>query len=410
MTQSESVKIIFFLENNSNGGMDAFLSNLINYWPHKKDDICLVCNNDHPGKNNLRQSITKEIEFLPHNIPTAVSEVNRIFFWIPTKLRRFLRPFYKIFLFPRQQREIVLLLKKINGDRLIAINGAYPGGETCRIANLAWEKIGKPPSIHNVHNFAISPRFGFGWYESWIDRKLEKSVKQVVSVSKCCAESMRLRSAFEASEKITYIYNGVATPSDNETTSFDIKNYSKTKNTKICLMLANYEARKGHKFLFESFKLVNNQFSDVSLVICGDGTKVQKKLVKLMLEKIAPELNIHLLDFIPNGRALINQADILLIASQEWESFGLTAAEAMIRGVPVVSTNSGGLAEVIGESGKAGYSIDPSDSISYSNAIIDLLENPSKCILIGDKGRERASKLFSVERMASDYANLVRTT
>ena len=77
------MKIIFFLENNSNGGMDSFLSNLINYWPQEEDSICLICNSDHPGIKNLKDSITRNIEFVEHDIPLLVAEVNRLFFWLP---------------------------------------------------------------------------------------------------------------------------------------------------------------------------------------------------------------------------------------------------------------------------------------------------------------------------------------
>ena len=72
-------------------------------------------------------------------------------------------------------------------------------------------------------------------------------------------------------------------------------------------------------------------------------------------ERLAPDANIHLLGFVPGGPALIEQADLVVISSQAFESFGLTAVEAMIRGVPVVATRVGGLPEVVGEAGEGGY-------------------------------------------------------
>ena len=173
-------------------------------------------------------------------------------------------------------------------------------------------------------------------------------------------------------------------------------------------MLGNYEPRKGHSFLFKSFKKVAEQYSDISLVVCGDGSAEQKNEVKKALDKFAKGLDIHLLDFIPNGRYLINQADILLIASQEWESFGLTAAEAMIRGVPVVSTNSGGLAEVVGKDGDAGFSVDINDAASFSESILRLIKDDKKRASVIAKGYERSRKMFTVERMALEYAEIIR--
>lgn len=402
------MKIIFFLENNSNGGMDSFLSNLINYWPQEEDSICLICNSDHPGIKNLKDSITRNIEFVEHDIPLLVAEVNRLFFWLPFFFRKFIRPFYKILLFPVQLRRLTLLLKQIDGERLISINGAYPGGETCRIVNIAWKKIGKPPSIHNIHNFAIPPRFLFSWYENWVDAQLETSVKKFIAVSKCCSKSLELRPKIRNSKKISYIYNGVCHPDIKKENIFNLRDELKINKSKICLMLGNYEPRKGHSFLFKSFKKVAEQYSDISLVVCGDGSAEQKNEVKKALDKFAKGLDIHLLDFIPNGRYLINQADILLIASQEWESFGLTAAEAMIRGVPVVSTNSGGLAEVVGKDGDAGFSVDINDAASFSESILRLIKDDEKRASVIAKGYERSRKMFTVERMALEYAEIIR--
>ena len=106
---------------------------------------------------------------------------------------------------------------------------------------------------------------------------------------------------------------------------------------------------------------------------------------------------------------MIKQADIILIASQEWESFGLTVAESMIRNIPVVSTNSGGLAEVVGINGHAGFSLEPDDVEGFSNSIIRLLEDPNKRHSIIKEGRLRVDEMFTVERMANEYAKVIHS-
>ena len=115
-----------------------------------------------------------------------------------------------------------------------------------------------------------------------------------------------------------------------------------------------------------------------------------------------------MLDFIPDGKVLINQADVLLVSSQEWESFGWTVIEAMVRGVPVVSTNSGGLAEVIGSSGTAGFCVDPRNIELFAKHVIDLLTDFELRAAIIESGRKRVADLFTVEKMALNYADLVR--
>lgn len=403
------MKIIFFVENNANGGMDSFISNLINFWPNPEDKLSLVCNSNHPGWSNLKSSITVNCEFTAHDIRGVVYVVDYFFKWLPGGIRRVLRPFFKIMLYPYHLRQISSLLSKTNGDKLVSINGAYPGGETCRLANIAWKKLGKGYSFHNIHNFAIPPRFFFGWYENWIDKQLEKSVHSFIGVSHCCSESLRVRPKLSNSKKIVCIYNGVCKPDSSKNMVVNLRESLNIYDSPLCLMLANYEPRKGHTFLFKSFARVTKKYPDAHLVVCGDGSVKAKSKVKKILEKFAPLSKVYLLDFIPGGRELIKQADIILIASQEWESFGLTVAESMIRNIPVVSTNSGGLAEVVGINGHAGFSLEPDDVEGFSNSIIRLLEDPNKRHSIIKEGRLRVDEMFTVERMANEYAKVIHS-
>lgn len=404
------MKILFFVENNHCGGMDSFFANVINHWPHPEDELCLICNEGHPGLPNIQQAAKRECEFIAHDIPLNWEVVDRHFKWLPAIARRLLRPILRIVLFTHQMRRLRRLFREASADRLLVVNGAYPGGESCRLANIAWVHEGGVPGVHNIRNFAIAPRPLFGWYENWVDRKLEASVSAFVGVSRCCAESLRLRPALAESGKIHHIYNGVATPSpgDKDSHPMDLRAETGIGDAPLCLMLATYEPRKGHAFLFRAFREVNARFPEAHLVICGDGAGREKADVEALRRDIAPEANIHLLDFIPGGSKLISQADMLIVASQEWESFGWTVIESMVRGVPVVSTNAGGLAEVVGTNGIAGYSIDPADVEGFAAAIIELVGSDEKRHSIGEAGRARAAEMFTVERMAREYAQFIR--
>lgn len=64
----------------------------------------------------------------------------------------------------------------------------------------------------------------------------------------------------------------------------------------------------------------------------------------------------------------------LFILPSEYESFGLAALEAMACGVPVISTNTGGLPE-INVPGKTGYLSDVGDIDSMADGAIRILEN-----------------------------------
>ena len=118
-----------------------------------------------------------------------------------------------MFLVFTQLKNLKTIFKNIEGDALLVINGGYPAGETCRLANIAWygvkKGIIKNRNIHNFHNFSVSPRFGFGWYENIIDKKLLNSISDIISVSDICSKSLKNRPVFSNYNKVKTIYNGV---------------------------------------------------------------------------------------------------------------------------------------------------------------------------------------------------------
>ena len=66
-------------------------------------------------------------------------------------------------------------------------------------------------------------------------------------------------------------------------------------------------------------------------------------------------------------------ADLFLLPS-EYESFGLAALEAMAAGVPVVSTNAGGLREIM-IPGETGYMSNVGDIKSMTQQSLEILRN-----------------------------------
>jgi len=399
------MKYLFFVENNHSGGMDSFFINLINFWPRDDDELWLVANRKHPGISTISKSITRDCKIIAHRMPINWQMADDYFGGLPRSLQRIIRITLRYMLIPFQFFYLRSFFQKDNYHRLLVVNGAYPGGETCRVASMAWNSLGRTSCVHNIRNFAERSNIIVRPLENYLDRRLLASVSQFIGVSRSCAESLRTRPEFSKTTKIGYIYNGVKVGRDDSKskTTLDIRKRIDKPNAKICLMLATYEPRKGHDFVIKAFERVIKKNIDAHLVCFGDSVHSEKMLVNKARNDSLARDNIHLFDFVTNGKNIINQADILLVGSQSWESFGWTVIEAMARSVPVVATNVDGLNEVTGPNSVTSYSVPPHDVEGFASAIDTLLNDASIKSEMTKKAVERVEKLFTVERMVNEY-------
>jgi len=80
------------------------------------------------------------------------------------------------------------------------------------------------------------------------------------------------------------------------------------------------------------------------------------------------------------------------------EGIPVSLMEAMAFGVPVISTETGGIPELLG--GGAGIIVPPADPAALAAAIARLAADPDLRRRLGERGRERVEEAFSVQAVA----------
>jgi glycosyltransferase involved in cell wall biosynthesis len=171
------------------------------------------------------------------------------------------------------------------------------------------------------------------------------------------------------------------------------------------VMLGTFEPRKGHAFLLSAYKSLLALGCSIELRIYGEGTKAQRDEMLLQIRNLDLDGKVFLENFSNKPREIIQNVEVLLIPSQSYESFGLTAIEAMAVGTPVVSTGVGGLPEVLKNGG--GIICEQENPLIFADAINRILHDPSLRESIGLSGQSSFKQHFTAEIMSSKYHSLM---
>lgn len=100
------------------------------------------------------------------------------------------------------------------------------------------------------------------------------------------------------------------------------------------------------------------------------------------------------------------EAGHVVVLSSISEGLPFTLIEAMMAGRATVSTDVGGVREVVGPSGGAGLVVPPRDPVSLSEGMISLLRDSEHRHMMGRLARERAVMLFTLERFHDQVRDL----
>jgi glycosyltransferase involved in cell wall biosynthesis len=169
-------------------------------------------------------------------------------------------------------------------------------------------------------------------------------------------------------------------------------------NRPVLGIVGRLAEQKGHSVLLEALPEVIGHFPEVVLLVIGDGPERQSLEEKAALLGVAG--HIVWMGGKPQDEVfgLYGVMDIFVMPSL-YEGFGLTAAEAMAAGLPVVASDVEGLREVV-EHEKTGYLCPVGDCRQLACRLLELLESKGRAREMGRLGRQRAAALFSLKTFA----------
>ncbi len=170
------------------------------------------------------------------------------------------------------------------------------------------------------------------------------------------------------------------------------------------LTLATVEKRKNLALSLQSFREILQEpgYDDLSFVLVGTrGWKVREVCEDIENDPLLRD-RVLFTGFVADEHlsALYSGAEAFLYPSL-YEGFGLPPLEAMQCGLPVITSKTSSLPEVVGD---AGILVDPLDKEEICQAMLSLLENRELRRRLVRKGLERAGR-FSWRRCARQTAD-----
>jgi glycosyltransferase involved in cell wall biosynthesis len=163
---------------------------------------------------------------------------------------------------------------------------------------------------------------------------------------------------------------------------------------KAILSVGRLYARKGLFTLIESMVPVTRKFRNAKFIIAGKGLSDEMRKLVNYATKLGVKDNIVFTGYFPDKKLprLYQAADIFAF-STFYENLPFAVLEALSTGLPVVTTNVGGIPEMI-DSGKDGFLVEPADSRALADRILHYLEHPAAASEMGVRARRNIEDNF----------------
>jgi phosphatidylinositol alpha-1,6-mannosyltransferase len=180
----------------------------------------------------------------------------------------------------------------------------------------------------------------------------------------------------------------------------------------VLLSLGRLVTRKGFDDAILSLTYLKEK-RDIILLIIGDGPE-KERLTRLARTQ-SMEDRVRFLGFVSSETLpqMYNAADVFVAPfkaiGRDMEGFPLVVQEAQASGVPVVSTFSAGLPELIGNR-SSGFLVHENSPQSLAERILKLYEDKGLRRKMGQAARERAEALLDWETVAKRIDKILRET
>ena len=167
--------------------------------------------------------------------------------------------------------------------------------------------------------------------------------------------------------------------------------------------------RKGHPYFLQMARRVGASCPDARFLVVGEDILTGGAYRRAM-QAYAAELGIagrtQFLGFRDDAADLMAASDVIVLPSLQ-EGLPVALVEAHALGKPVVSTRVDGIPEIVTD-GVTGILVPPAESEALADAVLSLVADQALRRRMGDAGRERVERLFSLQAFTENVKAVYR--
>jgi len=390
------MRFAFYLENYVTGGGSKYVRDCISSVPACGNEVIMLSNCGALSPAELEQ-LGRPIELRTVWVFERTQSVARLLgYGICAAIVRKSLVVFSPILFLLNVVVIWRSLASVRPEVMIACNGGYPGSEPTLAAVLA-ARLRKLPSVLIVVSTPTPRRRILQFYDWLLDRLVFAAADMVVLNSMVQARMLvKLRGVL--SERIRILYNGIPDAVSQR------KWQPLTRSEIVLGVVCRIDPMKGLDHLIKALALLPMHIN-ITMRIVGDGES--REALQQLARALGIGERVVFVGFTPESDLLIelDGFDIYVFPSL-MEGLPYSLLEAMRAGLPIVSTNVGGIPEALSD-GKEALLVPPASHQALADAINIMLYDREQARRLGAAARQRYEELFSLHKMQESFREVV---
>lgn len=353
------------------GGTQEYLEMLLGKLPAEKYDVMAICHGE----------IFRELSRLGYNACCVGMERN-VSIW----------------------RDLVALLKIIRCLKNNGIDLVYCHSSKAGILGRIAAILMNIPCVYNPHGWSFNMDVSGikKWFYILVEKMAATITDKIIVISEAeyqCA----VRKKIVEINRLELIVNGIDVKRFDRRESDAIKKrLNIPEHYKTVGMVARLTAQKAPQTFIKIAELVTRSYPRCKFLLVGDGEQ-RSVLEKMILEAKLQE-KVILTGWVDNPEDYVSIFDVGVLTSR-WEGFGLTLAEVMASGKPVVASEVDGIPYVVRKN-IDGLLCDPEDIQAFGTSILRLFHNPHEYRTMSEAAYKHAREKYDSDRMIRQHEAL----